>query len=215
MISGSGELALREAWLGRSRAFLHWRRTGSVAGRLALAGGAACVMGLLAQVRIQTPLTPVPFSGQTLGALAVGGLCGMELALISMSLYVVLGIAGVPWFAAAGSGAHFAWSPSAGYLVGFVLAAAFVGYITDRRPAARSFAPACGVMVTASLIVYACGVTGLMIATGVGPWSALAKGVLPFIPGDVIKVALAAGLVSAGLPHSEASPGSREESSGG
>ena len=200
-MTGSRIAVLREAWVGRAEAFLVWRRSGHLAGRAALAAGAACLMGLLAQVRIYTPLSPVPLTGQTFGALVVGGLCGMEMAVLSMGLYLALGVAGVPWFAHAGSGPEFLVSATAGYLVGFVLAAALVGYLTDRHPGTRSFAPALGVMAAGSFLILAAGFVGLVVLCGMSPAKAFAGGVVVFIPGDLVKAVLAAGILSAGLPR--------------
>lgn len=197
---------MQQAWAERAAAFLVWRRSGHVAGRLGLAVAAACFVGLLSQLKLYLPFTPVVFSGQTFGVLLVGGLCGMEIGVIGMSLYLVLGIAGMPWFADAAAGARFACSPTAGYLVGFVAAAALVGYITDRLPAARRFAPAAGIMVSGSALILATGFLGLVVFFGMGARSAFVAGVVPFIPGDVVKSVVAALMLSTAFGRADGPP---------
>jgi biotin transport system substrate-specific component len=153
--------------------------------------GGAAVVGLLAQVVVPLSFTPVPLTGQTLGVLLVGSALGARRAVAALTLYAVAGLAGVPWFAGGGSG----WSAAAfGYVLGFVAAAALCGALA-RRGGDRSMLRALGSMVLGSAAVYAVGVAWLAVVVGVPGHKLLAIGVAPFLVGDAIKAALAAGLL--------------------
>jgi biotin transport system substrate-specific component len=153
--------------------------------------GGAAVVGLLAQVVVPLSFTPVPLTGQTLGVLLVGSALGARRAFAALALYAVAGLAGVPWFAGGGSG----WSAAAfGYVLGFVAAAALCGALA-RRGADRSVFRALGSMVVGSAAVYAVGVAWLAVVVGVPGSKLFAIGVAPFLVGDAVKAALAAGLL--------------------
>lgn len=158
---------------------------------LALVAGSAALAGVAAQVAVPLPGTPVPVSLQTFAVLLAGATLGFGRALAGLALYAVAGLAGVPWFAGATSGWHFA---SFGYVIGFALAAALVGrlasYGGDRTPLRTV-----GTMIAGNAVIYALGVPWLMAFTGTGFGQALELGVLPFLIGDAVKIALAAGLL--------------------
>jgi biotin transport system substrate-specific component len=99
----------------------------------------------------------------------------------------------VPWFAAQNSGWAFA---SFGYVVGFVAAAWLAGRLAEAG-ADRKVLQNTGLLVVGNVVVYAFGVTGLIASTGMGLTTALAKGVAPFLVGDLIKIAVAAALLPA------------------
>ena len=111
--------------------------------------------------------------------------------LLSIGIYMVAGMAGVPWFAGQSSGWGF---PSFGYIIGFVLAGALVGWLASRG-GDRTPLRTVGTMVLGNLVIYAVGVPYLMGATGMDLATALEKGVVPFLIGDGIKIAIAAGLL--------------------
>ena len=158
---------------------------------IALIGGSAALVGVAAQVAVPLPGTPVPVSMQTFAVLLVGATLGFGRAFAGLALYAVAGLAGVPWFAGAASGWHFA---SFGYVIGFALAAALVGRLAahggDRTPMRTV-----GTMVAGNVVIYALGVPWLMAFTGAGIGQALQLGIVPFLIGDAIKIALAAGLL--------------------
>jgi biotin transport system substrate-specific component len=157
---------------------------------LVLAG--AGLTGLAAQVSIPIePLSPVPVSLQTFAVLLVGAALGPWRGLVSMALYLVAGLVGVPWFA---GGTHGAGGASFGYVIGFVVAAGLVGELARRR-GDRTPLRTAGTMVVGNLAVYAFGVAWLVAVAGLGPVKALVVGVLPFLVGDAIKIALAAGVL--------------------
>jgi len=87
----------------------------------------ACVTGLLAQIKISLPWTPVPITGQTFAVLLTGVLLGRWWGGISQVIYVVMGVVGIPWFAGLSGGYSALIGPSGGYIIGFILAALFLG----------------------------------------------------------------------------------------
>jgi biotin transport system substrate-specific component len=157
---------------------------------LLVASGAAFV-GLLAQFSIPLPGTPVPLTLGTFAVLLTGAALGPVRGLLSIGIYMAAGMAGVPWFAGQSSGWGF---PSFGYIIGFVLAGALVGWLASRggdRTPGRTAAT----MVLGNAVIYAVGLPYLMAATGMDLSSGLAAGVTPFLIGDGIKILLAAGLL--------------------
>ncbi len=180
----------------RSRAYCRSREL-SVPAKIAAAIGMAAVTGLLAMVRVPLPFTPVPVTGQTLAVLLAGVLLGGGCGGLSQVIYVALGTAGISWFTLGSSGLL---GPTAGYLVGFVLVAAALGYICDRFPHMRRFAPLVLLMLAASATILALGTVYLALYLGTGLGAAFLMGAAPFIAGDALKSLLAAGLAAALLP---------------
>jgi biotin transport system substrate-specific component len=166
-----------------------------VPGRLvrdvALVLGAAVFVGVAAQISIPIPHTPVPVSGQTFAVLLSGAALGLNRAALSMALYALVGVLGVPWFASGASGWHFA---SFGYVLGFVLAGAVVGALAARG-GDRSPLRTVATMTLGTLLIYAAGVPWLMAMTHANLSQAVTMGVRPFLVGDALKVLLAAGLL--------------------
>jgi len=158
---------------------------------VALVAGAAAFTGAAAQIAIPLPFTPVPISLATFAVLLSAAALGPFRAGAAMLLYLAAGMAGVPWFSEQNSGFGF---PSFGYIIGFVLAAGLVGALA-RRGTDRSVAGAAGLMVLGNLVIYAIGVPYLALSIGVGLPEALELGALPFVIGDGLKIALAAGLL--------------------
>jgi biotin transport system substrate-specific component len=160
---------------------------GRVARDAALVGTGAGLVGLAAQVAIHTPLTPVPFTLQTLAVLGVGSALGSRRGVLALALYALAGVAGVPWFAAHTSG----WGgPSFGYVLGFVAAAAVTGKLAERR-ADRSVLGTISIMVAGSALIYLAGTLWLAHALSLPASRAIDLGVRPFLVSDLIKCALA------------------------
>jgi len=155
--------------------------------------GAAAFIGLLAQISIPLSFTPVPITGQTLGVLLAGTALGWWRAGAALVLYAVAGVAGVPWFAGHSSGYA---SASFGYIVGFVAAAVLCGYLAGRG-ADRSVLRSLPAMIAAEVVIYAFGLTWLAIDLHLGASATIAAGLTPFLAGDAIKAAIAAGLLPA------------------
>jgi biotin transport system substrate-specific component len=154
---------------------------------------AAGFVGLLAQFSVHVPGTPVPVTGQTLGVLLAGTALGWRRAGAALALYAVAGVAGVPWFAGQTSGYAGA---SFGYVVGFVAAAALCGYLAQRG-ADRSVVRSLPAMVAGEVVIYAFGLTWLSVAAHLSASATIAEGLTPFLVGDAIKAAIAAGLLPA------------------
>jgi biotin transport system substrate-specific component len=176
-----------------------WRVELGLTKKIALALGMAAIVGLLAQIRI--PLTPVPITGQTLGVLLAGVLLGRWWGGISLGMYAGLGAAGLPWFTGWHGDVSALVGASGGYIYGFILAALFLGYFTDKYIRSRSFLVIFGLMLFANFVlIYVPGLIQLKIwltlvkGQTVGLSQLLAMGLVPFIIGDLIKLACAAGI---------------------
>lgn len=177
---------------------------------LLLSLGMALMIGLLAQVRIPLPFTPVPITGQTFAVLLAGPLLGRRAGSLAIVFYLVLGLAGLPVFTGWQSGLAAITRPTAGYLVGFAIAAYVLGSLTDAHPKFRRFKNLLPLMAVVNFgIIFPCGlaVLGLWqyVVTGGTPLSVstlLTMGLIPFIPGAVIKIVLASSLASLYLKKS-------------
>jgi biotin transport system substrate-specific component len=154
-------------------------------------------VALLAQISIPlAPFSPVPITGQTLGVLLVGSLLGSRTGTLALLLYLAQGAFGLPFFADGASGVEVLYGTTAGYLVGFVIAAAVTGWLAERGWDKRVDMTVAS-MVLGTLIIYVFGVLWLAQFVG-GLGQAFVLGVAPFIPGAVIKIAVAAGVLPGG-----------------
>ena len=145
-------------------------------------------VALTAQAEI--PLWPVPLTLQTLGVLFTGAVLGSRRGALALLLYLTEGALGLPVFAGGASGVGYMLGPTGGYLVGFVVAAGVVGRLAQRGWDRRLVWTAVA-MVIGNVIIYACGVAWLAVLLG-DLWGALIKGMLLFVVGDLIKIAVAA-----------------------
>ena len=156
---------------------------------IALIFAGAVLTAIAAQIAI--PMWPVPITGQTFAVLLVGASLGSLRGALSMVVYLIAGMVGVPWFAEGSSGFS---SASFGYVLGFIVAAFIVGRLAERGASTTALRSA-GLMVIGNLAIYAVGVTWLKFAIDVDWATALSLGVVPFLIGDAVKIALAAGLL--------------------
>ncbi len=184
-----------------------WRSETSNANKLVMAFFMACMTGLMAQVVIPLPWTPVPITLQTFAALFAGIVLGRYWGGLSMLIYLAIGLVGVPWFAGMTGGLGIVLGASGGFLIGFILAALVVGHLSDRYANVRSFIPMLTLLAFANFVlIYVPGVIGLAawmyIVNGTLPgiWALLAMGILPFVIGDVVKIGVAATLAKAITP---------------
>jgi biotin transporter BioY len=171
-----------------------WTRDG-LARDIILVLGGSLLIAAAAQLRIALPFTPVPLTGQTFAVLLLGALYGAKRGAATAMSYLMLGIMGLPVFSAAPPGPAALVSPTAGYLAGFVAAAWVTGSLSergwDRKPITAALA-----MLIGSAVLFACGLLWLGRFTG---WDLVIQtGLLPFIPGDLLKIALATALLPAG-----------------
>ncbi len=156
--------------------------------------GAAALTALAAQWVIPLPFTPVPITGQTFAVLLTGAALGMKLGAAGQALYVGAGALGIGVFAGGRGGWDVVTGATAGYLIGFVVAAGLVGYMAERRQD-RTFSTMFTAFVLGSAVIYLFGVVGLMIVADMGLNEAIVAGVVPFVIGDIIKAAAAGVLL--------------------
>ncbi len=184
-------------------AAFRWRYELSIPKKLALAIAMAAFTGLMAQVKLVNPLMPdIPITGQTFAALLAAVLMGRRWGAVSMAIFAGLGFVGVPWF----SGWQSGLGVTRGYIIGFIFAALFVGYFTDKYIRSRSFFSMLILMIFANFIlIWIPGliwrVLWLNIVVGTGtPVTFLGSlaGSVTYIPGDIIK-AVAAAAIARGI----------------
>ncbi len=164
---------------------------------IALIAAGAVFTALLAQVSI--PLWPVPITGQTLAVLLVGASLGLRRGASSLALYAVLGLIGLPVYAPQDDGSHLTGlaalaAPSFGYIIGFIVAAGLVGWLSERTWD-RKFLKALATFVGGSVVVFTFGLPWLAIVTGATLLQTYQWGFEPFIIGGIIKALIAAALL--------------------
>jgi biotin transport system substrate-specific component len=147
-----------------------------------------------AAAQVSIPFEPVPLTGQTFAVLLVGSSLGALRGLASLALYLWLGVAGAPIYADGRHGWSIITGASGGYIVGFVLAAAVVGYLAERGWD-RRFSSAVGAMLTGNVIIYAVGLPWLAVVLDTDLEKTLEFGLYKFVPGDLLKLYLAAALL--------------------
>lgn len=157
---------------------------------LAVALGAATV-AVAAQASVPLPFSPVPMSLSPLAVLLVGGILGARGGLAAVATYVALGALGLPVYAHGLAGPAILLGPTGGYLLAFPVAAGVTGWLARNGSFGRALvAAAAGVVV-----IHLGGWAQLTLLTG-DPATAFRLGTLPFMPGDIVKVALAAAGIS-------------------
>jgi len=164
--------------------------TSVLADAILVVGGAAFV-GLLAQFSWTIHPFVVPFTGQTLGVLLVGSTFGLRRSLASMALYVLAGLAGLPWFAGATSGypTHLF-----GYLLGFMVSVSLMSWLAAKGND-RNVVSALGLFVIGEIAIYAIGVPWLAVSYHMSLGAAVTAGMTPFFLFDVIKAVIAGTLL--------------------
>ena len=149
----------------RSRYLLfNWRSNTSLANKAVLAFLIACFTGIMAQIIIPLPWTPVPITAQTFAVLMAGIFLGRYWGGVSQLIYVTVGVLGVPWFTGMHGGYTALIGVTGGYLIGFILAALFLGFFVDKYVKSRKFLPMLGLMLFANFIlIYIPGPESLLI----------------------------------------------------
>jgi biotin transport system substrate-specific component len=163
----------------------------------------AAVTAVAAQIAIPLPFSPVPFTLQVLAVILSGLLLGPRYGALAQAIYVLVGAIGVPVFAGFRAGLGVIVGPTGGYLVAYPFAAALAGLAAyaaanavRRRALWASFLWGCAGLA----LIYALGATWLALVTDLPFAAALAQGVLPFVPLDLVKVGLAALVAVAAAP---------------
>ena len=165
----------------------------SVLAEAALAVLFALFTALMAQLVIPLPFTPVPITGQTFAVLLTGALLGSRLGAASMILYVALGAVGLPFYAGGAHGMQVVFGATGGYLLGFIVADFVVGRLAELRWD-RSLQRSLPAMAAGQAVIYVLGLIGLGLALH-WPANLLQLGLIPFLIGDAVKLAIAAGLL--------------------
>lgn len=185
----STSFAKPETLIGTALAPLDWTRS------VGLVLAFSLLMALSAQIVF--PIGPVPITGQTFVVLLTGALLGSRLGAITMIVYLVEGTSGLPFFYGGNGGLIHLLGPTGGYLVAFPAAAfitgAFAEHDWDRR-----FATAVAAMAIGSLVITLSGWSWFAILTNTSMTEVFKHTVLPLIPGDIIKIVLAAAALPAG-----------------
>lgn len=157
--------------------------------------GFSLLMALSAQIVI--PIGPIPITGQTFAVLLTGALLGSRLGAITMIVYLIEGASGLPFFRGGGAGIAHLMGPTGGYLIAFPAAAfitgAFAEHGWDRR-----FLTAAAAMAIGSVVIMLSGWAWFMLLMHASPLVALFDTVIKFIPGDIIKILLAAAVLPTG-----------------
>lgn len=164
----------------------------------------AALIAVLGLVAIPLPISPVPVTGQSLGIMLAGGILSVRQAAYSLVTFLLLGAVGVPVFAGMTGGIGILVGPRGGYLIGFLAGAIIIAFLKGKNNVLWRlvFANVIGGIV----VVYTLGVLWLSYVTGMGLEKAITVGVLPYIPGDLFKVfvaALVAAAVNRRLPQNQ------------
>ena len=146
---------------------------------------------LALSAKVQVPFWPVPMTLQTLMVLLIGATYGARLAGATLGSYLAVGAVGLPVFAS-GAGVAYMLGPTGGYLLGFFAAAVLLGYLADRGMG-RSFFSALLLFAIGEVVIFGIGIAWL--ATLIGADRAIAAGLVPFIPAEMLKVALASAIL--------------------
>ena len=153
----------------------------------------AALFGALTAVGayIMIPLPPVPITLQTLFVNLSGALLGGSLGALSQIVYILLGVIGLPVFAGGKAGIGVLFGPTGGYLIGFVAGAWVIGKLTALRPKS-GLLWIMGAMAAGIAVVYLLGILQLMVVAKLSLAKAVAVGLLPPLPGDIVKIVAAA-----------------------
>ena len=160
----------------------------------ALVLGAALFTALLAQVAIAVPGSPVPVTGHTLAVVLTAAALGPMRGMAGQLAYVLLGAVGLPFYSKAASGLTQVLGPTGGYLVGFIPAAFLVG-LAARHGFDRQPWKAVPLFTVGQFVIFVLGVPWLSVVASLDFATALHKGLLPFLPGALLKATIAGLLV--------------------
>jgi len=160
-------------------------KTLSLVKDVALVLSFAILTGISAKFKIEIGLVPITM--QTFAVLLSGALLGSKRGALSQLTYLLMGLTGIPWFSR-GGGIQYILSPTFGYIVGFVLAAYFIGWFCERG-FDRKIGTAILAMLFGNIVLYILGL--FWLAKFVGFKRVLVVGFYPFILGDLLKILLA------------------------
>ena len=179
-MSISSSATLRGALITRSTA----------ATQVALVIGGTAFLALMAQIAVPVPGSPVPVTGQTLGALLLGSAYGASLGFTTFASYLLVGFLGAPVFASGAHGLSRITGATGGYLVGMLLASLLTGYLAGRKWD-QKILTVIPTMILGDLVIFGAGLYWLHHSIH-ATWATTFKlGLTPFILGEVIKIAIA------------------------
>ncbi|RFC63752.1 biotin transporter BioY [Fulvimarina endophytica] len=162
---------------------------------IALFAALMAVLGIFPPLTV--PLIAVPITAQSLGPMLAGGILGAKRGALSMALFLVLVAVGLPLLSGGRGGLGVFAGPTAGFLFGWIVAAAVIGWLTERSW--RSLGPVTAFLncvIGGIVVLYAIGIPALAFIAGIPLWTAL-SGSAPFLPGDFVKAAVAALVIVA------------------
>lgn len=169
--------------------------TQSAVSRVGLILGGTLFLGAMAQISVPIPGSPVPLTGQTLGALLLGTAYGASLGFSTFAFYILAGVAGAPIFASQSSGLDRLTGATGGYLIGMLVASLVTGALAGRKWD-QKISTVIPTMLIGTFIIFAFGLFWLQHVTGQSWTWTFEKGLQPFVIGEVIKIAI----VSTALP---------------
>jgi biotin transport system substrate-specific component len=187
--------------------FYRWRCDTVFVYKIALALSFAALTGVSAQLRIYLPFTPIPLTGQVFAVLLSAVVLGRWYGGLSQVIYTAIGLMWIPWFAPKAGESAFSsggWSivfgATGGYIIGFIVAAFVVGWLTDNYVEARKIKALMPIFLLGIGIIYTFGALWLGHVIGVSLREAIVLGVLPFIALDIVKAISSSFIASAVLP---------------
>lgn len=161
---------------------------------IVLVGGFALLTALGALIRIPLPFTPIPITLQTFFVLLAGAMLGSKRGTLSQMVYVFAGAAGIPIFAGMSSGLALLAGPTGGFLAGFLLAPSVVSYFIG---GSSSRFRLIGALLAGTALIFLFGNLWLWKLTGGTLMNTLTLGLVPFIPGAIVKIGLVIAVVEA------------------
>lgn len=161
--------------------------------KMALASLFAALIAVSAYIKIPLPMVPITL--QVLFIFLAGAMLGARWGSLSVIVYVLLGIVGLPVFSGGSSGIGVLFGPTGGYLLGFIAAAFVIGVLSERKGTSNIFMNLL-FMLVGLFFIYLLGAAYLMHVAELSIESAMVMGVVPFLPGDLLKLVLAATIAS-------------------
>ena len=153
----------------------------------------AAITAVLSQIAVPLPFTPVPINLATLGVFLCGALLGAKYGALSQVVYLLLGFIGLPVFSGFSGGVGVLFGPSGGYIIGYIFAAFCTGLFIKNFP--KKFSYYMLSMLIGLMVCYLFGTIWFMCLTKATLGKALAACIIPFIPGDALKI-VAASFIS-------------------
>lgn len=152
----------------------------------------SAIIAILGYVTVALPISPVPITGQTLGIMLIGLLLTKKQAFYSVLVWILVGAAGAPVFSGGRAGIGVLFSPTGGYIIGFLVGAYVISVLKGDSPNILRMSLAA--LAGGIFAIYMFGVPWLAYSTGMDIYTAFTKGALPFLIGDIIKVFIAVNL---------------------